>query len=68
MRRATVIVARRKPPLWNVKAGGRFQAGFTGPHARAKAIAYAEENFGKFEVLDKPWHAAERGAHDVRSN
>jgi hypothetical protein len=60
VRKAMVVVASRRPPLWNVKAGGRFQAGFTGPNARAKAIAYAEENYCEFEVLDSHRRATER--------
>lgn len=51
---AEVIETKRKPPLWSVKAGGRYKAGFMGADARAKAEAFAAETFGKFTVVERP--------------
>ncbi len=51
---AEVIETTRTPPLWSVKARGRYKATFTGPDARAKAEAYAVENLGEFAVKAKP--------------
>jgi hypothetical protein len=56
--KARVVEAKRKPPLWIVKTGNRFQAGFTGRNAKAMAIAYAEENFRDFEVLGRSTRTA----------
>jgi hypothetical protein len=55
-----VIQTKRQPPLWTVKAGYNIVAGFSGADARAKAEAYAAENYGTFEVREKPLTGKER--------
>jgi hypothetical protein len=53
-RTAKVIETKRKPPMWSVKAGARYVAGFMGDDARNRAIAYAIKNFAEFELVEKP--------------
>jgi hypothetical protein len=40
-RTAQVIETKRKPPLWTVKAEGRYKARFLGDDAKEKALACA---------------------------
>jgi hypothetical protein len=53
-RQAEVIETKRKPPLWTVKAGGRYKASFSGPNAKAKAIAYANRDYVEFLLVEQP--------------
>jgi hypothetical protein len=53
-RTVKVIETKRKPPMWSVKAGARYVAGFLGNDARKRAIAYAAKNFVEFEIVEKP--------------
>ncbi len=56
---AEVIESKRKPPLWTVKAGGRYRASFMGTDAQAKAEAYAIEHHGDYTLKAKPMTAKE---------
>lgn len=53
-RKAEVIETTRSPPLWSVKAGGRFKAAFMGPKAKAKAVKYAAKSYDGFVLVEKP--------------
>ena len=52
-RTAKVIETKRKPPMWSVKGGARYVAGFMGNDARKRAIAYAAKHFAEFEIVEK---------------
>jgi len=52
--KAEVIETKRKPSLWTVKAGGRYQASFAGPTAKDNAIKYAAKRFAEFIVVERP--------------
>ena len=56
---AAVIQIKRKPPIWSVKAGGRYVATFLGSDARAQAEAYAATHFGGFTVEEQTIPARE---------
>ena len=51
---AEVIETTRHPPIWSVKAKGRYKAAFSGADARAKAEAFALAEFGTFTLREKP--------------
>jgi hypothetical protein len=53
-RTAKIIEIKRKPPIWSVKAGARYVAGFSGNDARQRAVAFAAANFAEFEIIEKP--------------
>jgi len=53
-RTAQVIETKRKPPIWSVKAGHRYEATFAGDDARKKATRYAAKRFSGYEVVAKP--------------
>jgi hypothetical protein len=53
-RTAKIIETKRKPPMWSIKAGARYVAGFMGNDARIRAIAFATKNFAGFEIVEKP--------------
>jgi hypothetical protein len=57
---AEVIETKRSPPIWSVKVGHRYKVAFLGNDARAKAEAYAAENFGAYTVVAKPVPAREQ--------
>ncbi len=57
---ASVIETKRSPPLWSVKVGHRYRVTFMGNDARAKAEAYAAENFGTYTVVAKSMPMRER--------
>ena len=51
---ARVVEIKRKPPMWSVKAGARYVAGFMGKDAKKRAVAFAAKNFIEFEIVEKP--------------
>ena len=54
---AQVVETKRKPPLWSVKAGGRYRATFLGHDAKEKALEYAKEHYTDLSVIE---HATTR--------
>jgi hypothetical protein len=63
--KAEVIETKRKPSLWTVKAGGRYQASFAGPTAKDNAIKYAAKRFAEFIVVERPTPKREQARFDA---
>jgi hypothetical protein len=51
---AEVIQTKRKPPIWAVKARGRYARTFIGPNAKAEAEAFAAASYPEFTVSERP--------------
>jgi hypothetical protein len=66
-RNAEVIESKRKPPLWTVKAGSRYRASFSGPNAKARALAYARREFAEFVVVEKEVPKREQARLDINA-
>ncbi len=61
-----VIEIKRQPPLWSVKVGKRYVVVFSGPLARADAVAHAA-TLGDFTVVERAIPAREVRRLDLAS-
>lgn len=62
-----VIQTKRQPAIWSVKHRNRHRAAFSGADGRAKAEAYAADNYGEFtvEAKRKTGKEAKRAALEI---
>jgi hypothetical protein len=52
-----VIETKRKPPLWSVKVGARYEASYVGDKARGATINFGKTLGWPYGLVEKPTQA-----------